>query len=55
MTGITIEVVNSTPLLVGWYDPNLVDPLGLRTTEIKGIWRWWARAIIGEFYMMRVF
>jgi len=47
MTGITIEVVNSTPLLVGWYDPNLVDPLGLRTTEIKGIWRWWARAIIG--------
>jgi CRISPR-associated protein Cmr1 len=34
-------------MLVGWYSPELVDPQGLRATEVKGIWRWWARAVIG--------
>ena len=47
MVKIEMEVVNSTPLLPGWYNPELVDPMGLRASEIKGIWRWWARAIIG--------
>jgi len=47
MTEVTLRVSNTTPLLTGWYDPDRVDPQGLRATEIKGIWRWWARAIIG--------
>jgi CRISPR-associated protein Cmr1 len=47
MNKVTIDVISTTPLLAGWYNPNLVDPSGLRTTEIKGIWRWWARAIVG--------
>jgi len=46
-----IEVQNSTPLLVGWYDPLKQDVAGLRTTEIKGLWRWWARTFIaGALY-----
>jgi len=46
-----IEVQNSTPLLVGWYDPLKQDVVGLRTTEIKGLWRWWARTFIaGALY-----
>lgn len=44
---LEIEAKNSTPLLLGWYEPNKVDPMGIRITEIKGIWRWWARAIAG--------
>jgi len=47
MSEVTLGVSNTTPLLSGWYDPALVDPRGLRTTEIKGVWRWWARAVIG--------
>ena len=42
----TLEVTLSTPLLIGWYKPEIADPLGLRTAEIKGIWRWWVRAFI---------
>ncbi|MGC9115882.1 MAG: RAMP superfamily CRISPR-associated protein, partial [Fervidicoccaceae archaeon] len=41
---LRLKVTNFTPLLVGWYEPNIVDPIGLRPTELKGIWRWWARA-----------
>ena len=44
---IIVRVRNTTPLLIGWYDPLKQDPMGLRSTEIKGIWRWWARAFIG--------
>lgn len=44
---IIIELETATPTLIGWYKPNLRDPLGLRPTEIKGIWRWWARALVG--------
>lgn len=44
---VEITVVNTMPLLVGWYEPGLVDyRVGIRPTEIKGIWRWWARAFI---------
>lgn len=51
MTNISITVTNSTPMLAGWYDPQLVDPLGLRPTEIKGLWRYWARTVIaGALY-----
>lgn len=44
---LTLRLRNITPMLVGWYEPNKADYMGLRTTEIKGIWRWWARAFIG--------
>jgi len=44
---LVVELKNTTPLLVGWYTPRRADIRGLRTTEIKGIWRWWARAFIG--------
>jgi CRISPR-associated protein Cmr1 len=47
MIDLTLEVTNSTPMLVGWYSPKRVDPRGLRATEVKGVWRWWARAVIG--------
>ncbi len=47
MSNIIIEVQNTTPLMAGWYEPQLVDPIGLRATEIKGLWRWWARAFVG--------
>jgi CRISPR-associated protein Cmr1 len=46
-----IQVRNTTPLLTGWYKPNLADPIGLRPSEIKGLWNWWARAFIsGAMY-----
>jgi len=44
---VTLELSNSTPILVGWYKPDRTDPYVLRATEIKGLWRWWARAFIG--------
>lgn len=47
MGRLIIELTNVTPLLVGWYEPENIDPIGLRPTEIKGIWRWWARAFVG--------
>jgi len=48
---VEIIVRNSTPLLIGWYDPLKTDPQGLRATEIKGLWRWWSRAFIaGALY-----
>lgn len=47
MTEIILKLVNTTPLLIGWHDPLKSDPLGLRTTEVKGLWRWWCRAFIG--------
>jgi CRISPR-associated protein Cmr1 len=46
-----IQVRNTTPLLTGWYKPNLADPVGLRPSEIKGLWNWWARAFVsGAMY-----
>lgn len=33
-------------MLLGWYDPYLTDPQGLRATEVKGLWRYWARAVL---------
>ncbi|MEM1831441.1 MAG: type III-B CRISPR module RAMP protein Cmr1 [Desulfurococcaceae archaeon] len=48
---VRLELKNTTPLLVGWYDPSKQDPVGIRATEIKGIWRWWCRAFIaGAMY-----
>lgn len=47
MDEIILELTNTSPMLVGWYDPQEPDLLGLRTTEVKGLWRWWCRAFIG--------
>lgn len=44
---LTLILRNATPMLTGWYDPKKVDYMGLRTTEVKGLWRWWARAFVG--------
>ncbi|MEM1560443.1 MAG: type III-B CRISPR module RAMP protein Cmr1, partial [Ignisphaera sp.] len=48
---LKLKLKNTTPLLVGWYDPYKQDPMGIRATEIKGLWRWWCRAFIaGAMY-----
>ncbi|MEM4976257.1 MAG: type III-B CRISPR module RAMP protein Cmr1 [Desulfurococcaceae archaeon] len=48
---LKLVVKNTTPLLVGWCDPSKQDPMGIRATEVKGIWRWWCRAFIaGAMY-----
>jgi len=46
-----IDVETITPLLIGGYDGKTYhdDKLGsesLRAASIKGVWRWWARALI---------
>jgi len=46
-----IDVETITPLLIGGYDGRTYhgDTLGsesLRVTSVKGVWRWWARALI---------
>ncbi|MEM4620051.1 MAG: type III-B CRISPR module RAMP protein Cmr1 [Desulfurococcaceae archaeon] len=48
---LKLKLKNTTPLFVGWYDPRKQDPMGIRATEIKGLWRWWCRAFIaGAMY-----
>ncbi|MEM4506455.1 MAG: hypothetical protein QXM82_03675 [Ignisphaera sp.] len=50
-TVLTLKLRNTTPLLVGWYDPYKQDRVGIRVPEIKGLWRWWCRAFIaGAMY-----
>ncbi|MEM4619932.1 MAG: type III-B CRISPR module RAMP protein Cmr1 [Desulfurococcaceae archaeon] len=52
---LKLKLRNTTPLLVGWYDSRIQDPMGIRITEIKGIWRWWCRAFIaGAMYDMNM-
>jgi CRISPR type III-B/RAMP module RAMP protein Cmr1 len=46
-----IDVETITPLLIGGYDGktyhgNTLSSETLRATSIKGVWRWWARALI---------
>ncbi len=41
----------ATPMVVGWFEPGVLDPVGVRVPEVKGLWRWWARAFIaGAMY-----
>ena len=50
-----IDLQNTTPLLVGWYEPTIADKQGLRASEIKGLWHWWARAFVaGAMYDLGV-
>jgi len=47
----SIELETSTPASVGWYEPSKQDPIGIRASEIKGLWRWWSRTCIaGAMY-----
>ncbi|WP_237699735.1 RAMP superfamily CRISPR-associated protein [Vulcanisaeta moutnovskia] len=42
-----LSLTLDTPFLPGSADPNRVDPdWPLRPSEVKGIWRWWARALV---------
>ena len=44
---VRLELTLETPFLPGSADPNVVDPdWPLRPSEVKGIWRWWARALV---------
>jgi len=48
---ISIDVETSTPASIGWYEPSKQDPVGLRASEVKGLWRWWSRVCIaGAMY-----
>lgn len=50
-SNLSLELKLSTPASIGWYDPRVQDPLGLRASEIKGLWRWWSRVCIaGAMY-----
>jgi CRISPR-associated protein Cmr1 len=46
----------ATPMIVGWFEPGQLDPLGVRATEVKGLWRWWARTFVaGAMYDLGLF
>jgi len=50
---LTLEVENSTPLLIGGYDGQAYSKYHeeeLRTQSIKGLWRWWLRAFLAGRY-----
>jgi CRISPR-associated protein Cmr1 len=48
---VSIDVETSTPASIGWYEPSKQDPVGLRASEVKGLWRWWSRVCIaGAMY-----
>jgi len=48
MSRAVFELTINTPLSVGWYDPNVLDKrFYIRPTSVKGVWRWWARAVAG--------
>jgi len=46
LSQLVLRVRYLTPAAVGSHDPLKMDPLGIRVTEIKGIWRWWARSFV---------
>lgn len=52
MSLVELELQLETPLFAGGYDPLKLDELWfLRPSEVKGVWRWWARALVaGALY-----
>ena len=47
MEYVTLELKLETPFLPGSVDPATPDPdWPLRPSEVKGLWRWWARALV---------
>jgi len=52
MSLVELELQLETPLFAGGYEPLRLDELWiLRPSEIKGVWRWWARALVaGTLY-----
>jgi CRISPR-associated protein Cmr1 len=46
MSLVELELQLETPLFAGGHEPLRLDELWiLRPSEIKGVWRWWARAL----------
>ncbi|MGQ9921904.1 MAG: type III-B CRISPR module RAMP protein Cmr1 [Desulfobacca sp.] len=43
----SFEVRFITPLLMGGSDPRELDSLGLRGNSLRGVWRFWLRALLG--------
>ena len=44
---LELDLTISSPMSIGSYEPNVTDELWyLRPTSVKGVWRWWARALI---------
>jgi len=52
MSLVELELRLETPLFAGGHDPLKLDELWfLRPSGIKGVWRWWARALVaGALY-----
>ncbi|ADN50548.1 type III-B CRISPR module RAMP protein Cmr1 [Vulcanisaeta distributa] len=47
MAYVELDVELATPLLAGSANPNEVDrDYPIRPSEVKGLWRWWARALV---------
>jgi len=47
MSFVELELQLETPLFAGGHDPLKLDELWfLRPSEVKGVWRWWARALV---------
>jgi len=45
---VRLELTLEPPFLPGSAEPDKVDPdWPLRPSEVKGVWRWWARAFVG--------
>lgn len=53
---LKLNVENSTPLLIGGYDTQAYSEFHeeeLRTQSIKGLWRWWFRAILSGRHLLQ--
>jgi len=52
MSLVELELELETPLFAGGHEPQKLDELWiLRPSEVKGVWRWWARALVaGALY-----
>jgi len=52
MSLVELELELETPLFAGGHEPQKLDELWiLRPSEVKGVWRWWTRALVaGALY-----
>ncbi|NPB00005.1 MAG: type III-B CRISPR module RAMP protein Cmr1 [Crenarchaeota archaeon] len=44
---LELKLINETPLFLGSYDAQFNPEDAFRTQSLKGLWRWWTRALIG--------
>ncbi len=47
MEEVTLEIENITPLFIAGADQRYIENEGLRTPSLRGLLRWWFRAIMG--------